>query len=263
MMGVVFSAFSWTYAAVQLPAAFFDRLRRELRSSSLLTLWSDCSSSCKPTATGLGAAVYRRPRRRRSRRASDATAGSSWAWFRRGTRNGEGIYIVGEMSPPFSRSVHADGGLWLAGAVHRRRRRGTSPRRRLRLAYRCSLRSPERNNSRTHYIAAGGGFVTNRAREVAFSWADVKGFVVSAGLVRALVSSLGNSNAGDSLDLVLTYPATVRDMPGQGRLRRAAVYRGPRSGCSRRVGSEKLSKSTVRRTSPASRRSSPASCRRR
>ena len=53
VMGIVFSAFSWTYAAAQIPGgAFLDRVGARFAYFWSVSIWS-CSRSCRGSRPGL------------------------------------------------------------------------------------------------------------------------------------------------------------------------------------------------------------------
>jgi ACS family D-galactonate transporter-like MFS transporter len=218
VMGLVFSAFSWTYAAAQLPGGvFLDRFGAKLTYFLSITFWS-LFTLLQAFATGLysllffrfGLGVSESP-------CFPANSRIVGTWFPQQERaTATGIYTVGEyvglaFFSPFlfwlmaTYSWHAlfifvgVAGILFAAAWW--------------LFYREPGDSRRVNQAELDYIAAGGGLVPPSAKRVPFAWANVRHLLSYRQIWGAAIGQFaGNATLVFFLTWFPTYLATARHM---------------------------------------------------
>ncbi len=216
VMGVVFSAFSWTYAASQIPGGLFlDRFGAKLTYALSVGLWS-LTTLCQSLVGGMGSLL--------ALRLSLGVAESPCfpansrvvsTWFPQAERGAAtGVYTVGEyvglafFSPLMFWAMGAFGWRWLFVAV------GV-----LGLAFALVWWAiyQEPHDSRAsqaelNYIAAGGG-LEPPAQSLAFSWRSVGWLLSQRQMLGACFGQFaGNSTLVFFLTWFPTYLATERHM---------------------------------------------------
>lgn len=218
MMGIVFSAFSWTYAAAQIPGGvFLDRFGSRLTYFLSLTFWS-LFTLLQATATGLGSLLFYRFGLGLAKSPCFPTNSRIvGTWFPQQERaTATGIYTVGEyiglaFFSPFLFMLMAAYG-WhalfivvgvagiLLGVVFY-------------WHYREPADHPTVNKAELDYIAAGGGFATTIHEKAPFSWANVKRLLSYRQVWGAGIGQFaGNSTLVFFLTWFPTYLATERHM---------------------------------------------------
>ena len=216
-MGVVFSAFSWTYAAAQIPGGvFLDRFGVKLTYFLSITFWS-LFTLLQGFATGLGTLLaFRFGLGVSEAPCFPANSRIVGTWFPQGERaRATSIYTVGEYLglAVFSPALFWIMGLfgWQAlflvvGIV------GIAFGIVWWLAYREPHESRGVSRAELDYIRAGGGLSQTTAK-VAFSWANV-GKLLSYRQVwgAAIGQFAGNSTLVFFLTWFPTYLATERHM---------------------------------------------------
>ena len=216
-MGIVFSAFSWTYAAAQIPGGvFLDRFGSRLTYFLSLTFWS-LFTLLQATAGGLGTLLlYRFGLGLAESPCFPTNSRIVGTWFPQQERaTATGIYTVGEyvglaFFSPFLFMLMAAYG-WhalfivvgvagiLLGVIFYWR-------------YREPADHPSVNEAELEYIAAGGGFATT-VHEKAPSWANVKRLLSYRQVWGAGIGQFaGNSTLVFFLTWFPTYLATERHM---------------------------------------------------
>ncbi len=217
-MGIVFSAFSWTYAAMQIPGGIFlDRFGTKLTYFLSLTFWS-LSTLLHGLATNLASLLTFRFALGVSEAPCFPTNSRVVAtWFPQQERAfATGVYTVGEyvglafLSPlPF----------WIMGAFGWRAMfvvvgvAGIL----FGLAWWRSYREPHEsatvNQAELDYIAAGGGIVTPKSANAKFEWRLVGRLLRFRQLVGICIGQFaGNSTLVFFLTWFPTYLATERHM---------------------------------------------------
>ena len=217
-MGIVFSAFSWTYAAMQIPGGIFlDRFGSKLTYFLSLTFWS-LSTLLHGLATNLASLLTFRFALGVSEAPCFPTNSRVVAtWFPQQERAfATGVYTVGEyvglafLSPLLFWVLGAFG--WRAlfvvvgvagilfGLVWWR-------------SYREPHESKTVNQAELDYIAAGGGIVTPKATGTKFEWRLVRQLLRFRQLVGICIGQFaGNSTLVFFLTWFPTYLATERHM---------------------------------------------------
>jgi len=217
-MGIVFSAFSWTYAAMQIPGGIFlDRFGSKLTYFLSLTFWS-LSTLLHGLATNLASLLTFRFALGVSEAPCFPTNSRVVAtWFPQQERAfATGVYTVGEyvglafLSPLLFWVLGAFG--WRAlfvvvgvagilfGLVWWR-------------SYREPHESKTVNQVELDYIAAGGGIVTPKAAGTRFEWRLVRQLLRFRQLVGICIGQFaGNSTLVFFLTWFPTYLATERHM---------------------------------------------------
>ncbi len=217
-MGIVFSAFSWTYAAAQIPGGvFLDRFGSRLTYSLSLTFWS-LFTLLQATATGLfSLLVYRFGLGLAESPCFPTNSRIVGTWFPQQERaTATGIYTVGEyiglaFFSPFLFMLMAAYG-WHAlfivvgvagiilGVIFYWR-------------YREPADHPTVNAAELDYIAAGGGFAKSTHDKAPFSWDNVKRLLSYRQVWGAGIGQFaGNSTLVFFLTWFPTYLATERHM---------------------------------------------------
>ncbi len=218
MMGIVFSAFSWTYAAVQIPGGvFLDRFGSRITYSLSLTFWS-LFTLLQATATGLtsllffrfGLGVAESP-------CFPTNSRIVGTWFPQQERaTATGIYTVGEyvglaFFSPFlfwlmaAYSWHA---LFIVVGVV-----GIILGIIFYWLYREPKDHPSVNDAELDYIAAGGGFAKSTHEKAPFSWSNVRKLLSYRQIWGAGIGQFaGNSTLVFFLTWFPTYLATERHM---------------------------------------------------
>jgi ACS family D-galactonate transporter-like MFS transporter len=218
MMGVVFSAFSWTYAAMQIPGGIFlDRFGTKLTYFLSLTFWS-LSTLLHGLATNLASLLTFRFALGVSEAPCFPTNSRVVAtWFPQQERAfATGVYTVGEyvglafLSPLLFWIMGAFG--WRAmflvvgvagilfGLVWWR-------------SYREPHESATVNQAELDYVAAGGGIVTPKSANAKFEWRLVGRLLRFRQLVGICIGQFaGNSTLVFFLTWFPTYLATERHM---------------------------------------------------
>ena len=217
-MGIVFSAFSWTYAAMQIPGGIFlDRFGSKLTYFLSLTFWS-LSTLLHGIATNLASLLTFRFALGVSEAPCFPTNSRVVAtWFPQQERAfATGVYTVGEyvglafLSPLLFWIMGAFG--WRAlfvvvgvagilfGIVWWR-------------GYREPHESKTVNQAELDFIAAGGGIVTPKAANAKFEWRLVRQLLRFRQLVGICIGQFaGNSTLVFFLTWFPTYLATERHM---------------------------------------------------
>ena len=217
-MGIVFSAFSWTYAAMQIPGGIFlDRFGTKLTYFLSLTFWS-LSTLLHGVATNLASLLTFRFALGVSEAPCFPTNSRVVAtWFPQQERAfATGVYTVGEyvglafLSPLLFWIMGAFG--WralffvvgIAGVLFG-------------LSWWVSYREPHEsktvNQAELDYIAAGGGIVTQKTAQTKFEWRLVGKLLRFRQLVGICIGQFaGNSTLVFFLTWFPTYLATERHM---------------------------------------------------
>jgi len=217
-MGIVFSAFSWTYAAMQIPGGIFlDRFGTKLTYFLSLTFWS-LSTLLHGIATNLASLLTFRFALGVSEAPCFPTNSRVVAtWFPQPERAfATGVYTVGEyvglafLSPLLFWIMGAFG--WRAmfvvvgvagilfGLVWWR-------------SYREPHESKTVNQAELDYVAAGGGIVTPKSATAKFEWRLVGQLLRFRQLVGICIGQFaGNSTLVFFLTWFPTYLATERHM---------------------------------------------------
>ncbi len=218
MMGIVFSAFSWTYAAMQIPGGIFlDRFGSRLTYFLSLMFWS-LATLLHGLATNLASLLTFRFALGVSEAPCFPTNSRVVAtWFPQQERAfATGVYTVGEyvglafLSPLLFWILAAFG--WRAlfivvgaagilfGLMWWR-------------GYREPHESPAVNQTELDFIAAGGGLVTPKAANAKFEWRLVGRLLRFRQLVGICIGQFaGNSTLVFFLTWFPTYLATERQM---------------------------------------------------
>jgi ACS family D-galactonate transporter-like MFS transporter len=217
VMGVVFSAFSWSYAAAQIPGGvFLDRFGSRLTYFLSLTLWS-LTTLVQGMATGLGFILGCRIALGVAEAPCFPTNSRVIStWFPQQERaRATGVYSVGEyfglaflspllfwMSLEFGWRILfigvgaigiCFGGLWW-------------------LAYREPLQSKRANAAELAYIEAGGGIAPGQ-QSIQFSWSTLRQLLRSRQILGASIGQFaGNSTLVFFLTWFPTYLAVERHM---------------------------------------------------
>ncbi len=217
-MGIVFSAFSWTYAAMQIPGGIFlDRFGTKLTYFLSLTFWS-LSTLLHGLATNLASLLTFRFALGVSEAPCFPTNSRVVAtWFPQQERAfATGVYTVGEyvglafLSPLLFWIMGAFGwramfvGVGVAGIFFG-------------LVWWRSYREPHEskavNQAELDYIAAGGGIVTPKSANAKFEWRLVGQLLRFRQLVGICIGQFaGNSTLVFFLTWFPTYLATERHM---------------------------------------------------
>ena len=219
VMGLVFSAFSWTYAAAQIPGGIFlDRFGSRLTYFLSVSIWS-LFTLLQGLATGLysllafrfGLGVSEAP-------CFPTNSRVVTTWFPQQERaRATGVYTVGEY---LGLACFAPLLFWLMGAFSWR-----APFIAVGLAgivfafvwwamYREPHESKTVNQAELDYIAAGGGLAPSVEREKSgFSWARVRALLAYRQMWGACLGQFGgNSTLVFFLTWFPTYLATERQM---------------------------------------------------
>jgi ACS family D-galactonate transporter-like MFS transporter len=217
VMGLVFSAFSWTYAAAQIPGGIFlDRVGARLTYFFSVTIWS-LFTILQGLTTGLGTLIaYRFGLGIAEAPCFPANSRILSVWFPQAERaRATSVYSVGQyfglafLSPVLFAITSAFGWralfmivggvgvlfglLWLAG-------------------YREPDRSKLVNQAELDHIAAGGG-LGHTAPKARFEWRHVKFLFSQRQIVGASIGQFaGNSTMVFFLTWFPTYLATERHM---------------------------------------------------
>lgn len=218
VMGVVFSAFSWTYAVAQIPGGvFLDRFGSKLTYFLSITFWS-LFTLLQAMATGLYSLLFFRFGLGLSEAPCFPTNSRIvGTWFPQSERaRATGVYTVGEyvglalFSPLLfwimgTWSWHAlfiaVGGAGIVFAIV------------WWLAYREPADSAWVNQAELDYIAAGGGLAKEAVAKVPFSWANVGRLLSYRQIWGAAIGQFaGNSTLVFFLTWFPTYLANERHM---------------------------------------------------
>lgn len=217
-MGIVFSAFSWTYAAMQIPGGLFlDRFGSRLTYFLSLTFWS-IATLLHGIATNVAALLAFRFTLGVSEAPCFPTNSRVVAtWFPQQERAfATGMYTFGEyvglafLSPILFWILGAFG--WralffvvgIAGVLFGLFWWQT---------YREPHESKSVNQAELDYIAAGGGIVTSKAEKTKFEWALVGRLLRFRQLIGICIGQFaGNSTLVFFLTWFPTYLATERHM---------------------------------------------------
>ena len=218
MMGIVFSAFSWTYAAMQIPGGIFlDRFGSKLTYFLSLTFWS-LSTLLHGVVTNLASLLTFRFALGVSEAPCFPTNSRVVAtWFPQQERAfATGVYTVGEyiglafLSPVL---------FWILGAFGWRALFVVVGVAGILFAlvwwrgYREPHESKTVNQAELDYIAAGGGIVTPKAAGTKFEWRLVRQLLRFRQLVGICIGQFaGNSTLVFFLTWFPTYLATERHM---------------------------------------------------
>jgi ACS family D-galactonate transporter-like MFS transporter len=217
-MGIVFSAFSWTYAAMQIPGGIFlDRFGTRLTYFLSLTFWS-LSTLLHGLATNLASLLSFRFALGVSEAPCFPTNSRVVAtWFPQQERAfATGVYTVGEyvglafLSPLLFWVLGAFGwralfaAVGIAGILFG-------------LVWWRSYREPHEsktvNQAELDYIAAGGGIVMPKAANAKFEWSLVGRLLRFRQLIGICIGQFaGNSTLVFFLTWFPTYLATERHM---------------------------------------------------
>ena len=218
VMGLVFSAFSWTYAAAQIPGGIFlDRVGTRLTYFLSVTLWS-VFTLLQGFATGLGSLLaFRLGLGVAEAPCYPCNSRILGAWFPQAERaRATSVYSVGQyfglafLSPLLFLITAAWG--WrslfiIVGAV------GVG----FGLIWLLGFREPDKsrlvNQAELDHIAAGGGMVEAQAK-TRFKWSHVRYLLSQRQIVGASIGQFaGNSTLVFFLTWFPTYLATERHMP--------------------------------------------------
>ena len=216
-MGVVFSAFSWTYAAAQIPGGvFLDRFGAKLTYFLSITFWS-LFTLLQGFATGLGSLLaFRFGLGVSEAPCFPANSRIVGTWFPQGERaRATSIYTVGEY---LGLAVFSPALFWIMGIFGWQALFlvvgviGIAFGIVWWLAYREPHESRSVSRAELEYIRAGGG-LNQTTSKVAFSWANV-GKLLSYRQVwgAAIGQFAGNSTLVFFLTWFPTYLATERHM---------------------------------------------------
>ena len=218
-MGIVFSAFSWTYAAAQIPGGvFLDRFGSRLTYFLSLTFWS-LFTLLQAASTGLYSLLFYRFGLGLSEAPCFPTNSRIvGTWFPQQERAfATGVYTVGEyvglaLFSPFlfwlmaTYSWHAmfivvgAAGILLGVVFYWR--------------YREPKDHPTVNEAELDYIAHGGGFAKSAQDTAPFSWSNVGRLLSYRQVWGAGIGQFaGNSTLVFFLTWFPTYLATERHMP--------------------------------------------------
>jgi ACS family D-galactonate transporter-like MFS transporter len=219
VMGIVFSAFSWTYAAAQIPGGIFlDRFGSRLTYFLSVSVWS-LFTLLQGLATGLYSLLFYRFGLGLSEAPCFPTNSRVVAtWFPQQERaRATGVYTVGEY---LGLACFAPALFWLMGAFGWR-----APFVVVGLAgiafafvwwkmYREPHESRTVNQAELDYIAAGGGLAPPASRQgTGFSWARVRALLRYRQMWGACLGQFGgNSTLVFFLTWFPTYLATERQM---------------------------------------------------
>jgi MFS transporter, ACS family, D-galactonate transporter len=217
-MGIVFSAFSWTYAAMQIPGGIFlDRFGTKLTYFLSLTFWS-VATLLHGIATNLASLLTFRFALGVSEAPCFPTNSRVVAtWFPQQERAfATGVYTVGEyvglafLSPLL---------FWIMGAFGWRALffvvgvAGVLFGLFWWLSYREPHESKTVNQAELDYIASGGGIVTHKTANAKFEWRLVGKLLRFRQLVGICIGQFaGNSTLVFFLTWFPTYLATERHM---------------------------------------------------
>jgi ACS family D-galactonate transporter-like MFS transporter len=217
-MGIVFSAFSWTYAAMQIPGGIFlDRFGTKLTYFLSLTFWS-LSTLLHGIATNLASLLTFRFALGVSEAPCFPTNSRVVAtWFPQQERAfATGVYTVGEyVGLAFLSPLR----VWIMGAFGWRALfvvvgvAGVLFGLFWWVSYREPHESKTVNQAELDYIAAGGGIVTPKAANTKFEWRLVGQLLRFRQLVGICIGQFaGNSTLVFFLTWFPTYLATERHM---------------------------------------------------
>ncbi len=216
-MGLVFSAFSWSYALLQIPGGvFLDRFGTRLTYSLALGCWSFCTA-CMGLVRGLpsllltriGVGVFEAP-------CFPANSRIMATWFPQHERaRGNSIYSFGQyvglgfLSAPLfwlTRQVGWHGLFFVVGAA------GILFAVAFWTLYRDLNRDTRANRAEIDYIEAGGGG-EYRGQPVVFRWANIRALLRHRQVVGASLGQFGgNSTQVFFLTWFPTYLVTARGM---------------------------------------------------
>jgi len=218
MMGVVFSAFSWTYALAQIPGGvFLDRFGSRITYFLSITFWS-IFTMLQGLSTGLysllafrfGLGISEAP-------CFPANSRIVATWFPQQERaSATGIYTVGEyvglafLSPVLFWIMGNFGWQWLfytvgvVGIIFG-------------IVWWFTYREPDEsksvNQAELDHIAAGGGLALPDEKKTQFSWAAVRKLLTYRQIWGACIGQFGgNSTLVFFLTWFPTYLATERHM---------------------------------------------------
>jgi ACS family D-galactonate transporter-like MFS transporter len=217
-MGLVFSAFGWTYAAAQIPGGIFlDRFGPKLTYFLSVTFWS-LFTLLQAFATGLYSLLFFRFGLGLSEAPCfPANSRIVGTWFPQQERaTATGIYTVGEyiglafFSPLlfWLMATYSWKALFVAVGVV-----GIVFGIAWYLLYREPQDHPTVNRAELDHIAAGGGLAGNAAEKVPFSWANVRYLLSYRQIWGAGIGQFaGNATLVFFLTWFPTYLATERHM---------------------------------------------------
>jgi ACS family D-galactonate transporter-like MFS transporter len=217
LMGIAFSAFSWTYAASQIPGGvLLDRFGVRLTYFCSVTLWSVCTAF-QGLCTGLASLVGARL----ALGIAEAPAYPSNSrilsmWFPQAERaRATGVYSVGQY---FGLAFLSPVLFWIAGAFGWRALfivvgiLGVLFGVLWWLTYRDPHESKRVNQEELAYIAAGGG-LGDHGNKTRFEWRHIRFLLSKRQIVGASIGQFaGNSTLVFFLTWFPTYLATERQM---------------------------------------------------
>ena len=218
VMGVVFSAFSWSYAVAQIPGGIFlDRFGSRVTYFFALTFWS-IFTMLQAYAVGLKSLLFFRLGLGLSEAPCFPTNGRVVAvWFPQQERaRATAIYTVGEY---LGLACFAPGLFWLMSAFGWR-----APFVVVGIVgvifaivwwaiYREPSESKSVNQAELDHIAAGGGLIPPETQSVPFAWSNVRRLLSYRQIVGASIGQFaGNTTLVFFLTWFPTYLATERHM---------------------------------------------------
>ena len=217
LMGIAFSAFSWTYAAAQIPGGILlDRFGVRLTYFWSVTLWSLCTA-LQGLSTGLASLVSARL----ALGVAEAPAYPSNSrvlgmWFPQAERaRATGVYSVGQY---FGLAFLSPLLFWISGTFGWRALfvivgiAGVLFGVLWWFSYRDPHESKRVNQQELDYIAAGGG-VAHKSGATRFEWRHIRFLLSKRQIVGASIGQFaGNSTLVFFLTWFPTYLATERQM---------------------------------------------------
>jgi ACS family D-galactonate transporter-like MFS transporter len=218
MMGLIFSAFSWTYAAAQIPGGILlDRFGTRVTYGVSLILWSVATLLQGLTTNVAMLFGFRLALGVAEAPCYPCNSRILGAWFPQDERaRANAVYAVGQyaglafFSPVLFWIVGAHG--WralflIAGAI------GVVFGLTMYALYREPHQSRRANAAELDYISAGGGLSTVAPAAEPFSWANVRKLMAQRQIVGASIGQFcGNSTLVFFLTWFPTYLATERGM---------------------------------------------------
>jgi len=206
VMGLIFSAFSWTYALAQIPGGYvIDRLGTRLTYALSLGLWSLATALHGFMTSVAGLVSARLALGIAEAPCFPANSRVLSTWFPQNERaKATGVYTVGEyiglgMLIPVLGWALANYGwrslFWGVGAL------GVVFAVIFHAMYREPHEDPRANQAELDLIAAGGGF-TSASQSVGFSWANVRKLITTRQIAGA---SIGQFCSNSTLVFFLTW----------------------------------------------------------
>jgi len=217
VMGIVFSAFSWTYAAAQIPGGvFLDRVGVRLTYFLSITLWSGFTM-LQGLVTGLPSLIlYRLGLGVAEAPCFPSNSRILSTWFPQQERaRATGVYSVGQY---FGLAFLSPVLFWISGAFGWRAlflivgAIGVVFGLIWFVSYRDPHDSKSANQAELDYIAAGGGLAP-RGEKTKFAWSHIGFLLKQRQIVGASIGQFaGNSTLVFFLTWFPTYLATERHM---------------------------------------------------